>query len=817
MKRATSITSLGRLASTLAVLALSGCAECRLPRLDPSGEHLFVFNPPPPAACPPGTVPAAVPAPVVAAPVPAPVAAPGPASNGLQPVPMPQFSGAAPAAVVVPVAVSPYVDAAVTIAPAIRAVPVGAEAIFVAGVRGGDNYLRTNRRLDWSLAPGSVGQFSDIEPKRFEDILVGDFDRVRIISSTQAVGSTGRVSERVGQGGSIYVARGEGWIGVRSAVEGVTHVNVVAPEVAVPAERAKTATIYWYDAQYSFPEPVVTPPGTKGLLTTTVWKMISRCPLAGWTVRYELTGGPQAIFVPSGSTAVEVQTDAAGRASVEIVQKDPSPGTSQIRVQLFRPADSCSPRFLVRDGSTAVSWTEGAAPAAGPSSPTLPGPATTTPTLPGPVTTSPPGAGPPPTITPPPSGGARSVPATSPASVSVLSVQITQQTAAVVGSNVMFIVQVSNRGTGTARGVSLSDSYDEGLLPQLPSPVPGALPANPIVETLGDMAPGESRQYSIPFHVTRAGQLCHRVEVVAADGGRDKQTSCATAVAAAEVPGPATQPSTTGGSSASTPPIMPQTMPLDIRVTSQAASATTGQLVVFTAAIRNLTQQPVPNVTITQQTDATLLVKQATEGAKASGSQWVWNVSAIPPGRTITVRVQCECRQEAAKACCRFAATLADGRAVDSPECIEITAANPLRGGNTAPVPPATAPSRLSVQVNNRNVVSAGKNQQFLVQVSNDGDAAENNIVVTVQLPPGSSLVPQETIVPDPGMTSQQQPGMVQFSPIAELLPGSANVKSFRITVTTSRPGPISLQAAAVSSRQPQPVRGSATAEVLEP
>ena len=138
--------------------------------------------------------------------------------------------------------------------------------------------------------------------------------------------------------------------------------TVVAPTVVDPSQRAKTATIYWYDAQYSFPEPVVTPPGTKGTLTTTVWKMTTRCPLGGWTVRYEMTGGPQAIFVPSGSTAVEVPTDAGGRASVQIVQKDPSPGTSQIRVQLFHPADQCNPRYVVRDGCTAVSWATGGAP-----------------------------------------------------------------------------------------------------------------------------------------------------------------------------------------------------------------------------------------------------------------------------------------------------------------------------------------------------------------------------------------------------------------------------------------------------------------------
>ncbi len=393
MHRRTNQIPLGILAGTLAVLVVSGCADLRLPRIDPSGEHLFICDsppPPPPATCPPGTVPALVPTPV-----------PVPAPSGLQPIPMTQ---PAPMPAAVAPVVSPYFDAAVTLAPCSRAVPIGAEVVLVAGVRGGDNYLRTNRRLDWSLAPGSVGQFTEIGEGHFEDFLVGDFSRPRIVSNTSAIGTTTRVAEQVGQGGRIYVARGEGWIALRSAVEGVSRVTVAAPSVVVPTERAKMATIYWYDAQYSLPEPVITPPGTKGSLTTSVWKLTSHCPLPGWIVRYELTGGPQAIFVPSGTTAVEVPTDAAGHASVEIVQKDPSPGTSQIRVQLFRPADQCGPRFLVRDGCTAVSWMVGAAAA-----PTRPAP-----TLPGPASTTPPATIRPPIVTPPPSGGIPSVPNTRP-------------------------------------------------------------------------------------------------------------------------------------------------------------------------------------------------------------------------------------------------------------------------------------------------------------------------------------------------------------------------------------------------------------------
>ena len=803
MRHGTSKLPIGKMASALALLVVGGCAEYHMPRIDPSGNHLFICDsgpaaPPPVASYQPGTVPvmAPVPAPVIA---PAPV--PAPATTGLQPIPMQQPIAAPPVAVVV----SPYSDAAVTLVPCSRVAPIGAEVILVAGVRGGDNYLRTNRHLDWFIAPGSVGQFTDVGGKNFEDYLVADFSRPRIVSSTSAVGTTTRVSERVGQGDNTYIARGESWIALRSPVEGVTRVTVAAPEVVVPAERAKTATIYWYDAQYRFPEPVVTPPGTKGTLTTSVWKLTSRCPRAGWIVRYELTGGPQAIFVPSGSTAVEVPTDATGRASVEIVQKDPSPGTSQIRVQLFRPADQSSPRFMVRDGFTAVSWTgqTGASPV----------PSLAAPALPGPASAAPPAINPRPILTPPP-GTRPALPA-----VSVLELKVTQRTAAIVGSNVTFDVEITNRGATIASGVTVRDTFDPGLEPQ--SSAPGFDPRSsvPIEFRAGNLGPGETYRRSVTFRVTKPGQLCHRMEAVAADGGRAvPQNSCVTAVAPA-ITNPTPPAATYPGANTPPPAVAPVSPPPEIRVTAQAATATVGQSVVFTAIIRNSSQQPLPNVRIIQQSDAVLTVSNSTEFGIQRGSELVWNLPSLPPGRDVRVQVQCECRQATPKACCRFTVALSDGRTVADQACVEITAANPLpinplpanpvpSGSGTAP--PTAAPSRLTVSVGNRNTVNAGSNQQFVVSVGNDGEAAENDIVVTAQLPPGSLLVPAES---DQSATLQQQSGVVSFSRITELPPHA--FKSFRITVTTSKSGPICLQAEATSRRQTQPARGSTTVEVL--
>ena len=154
-------------ASLAILLALTGCAEFRTPRIDPSGEHLFIYDPPPAAAfCPPGTVPAPAPT--------------GLAVVARPPRPLPPslrtMGTWCPTSAIRPVAtpphLTPYSDVAVTLTPFRIVEPVGSQVVMLASVRGGDNYLRTNRRLEWWLMPGSVGQFTAVGEKSFCDDLV---------------------------------------------------------------------------------------------------------------------------------------------------------------------------------------------------------------------------------------------------------------------------------------------------------------------------------------------------------------------------------------------------------------------------------------------------------------------------------------------------------------------------------------------------------------------------------------------------------------------------------------------------------------------
>ena len=71
---------------------------------------------------------------------------------------------------------------------------MGSEVVLIAGVCGPDGYLRTNRRLEWSIDPGSVGQFLAVGETGLVDVLLGDFNRPRKITNTFAIGSTLRAN-----------------------------------------------------------------------------------------------------------------------------------------------------------------------------------------------------------------------------------------------------------------------------------------------------------------------------------------------------------------------------------------------------------------------------------------------------------------------------------------------------------------------------------------------------------------------------------------------------------------------------------------------
>ena len=295
-----------------------GCNSLRTSGIDPSGEHVL--------ASPPAPYP-----------------------NPYETAPSPE----------------PSDPVKLALTPSVTSAPIGSEVLLIAGVVSADGHLRCNQRLEWFIAQGSVGQFTDIGKNDFIDIILGDYSRPRLVNAVLGIGSTASKDEQVKRGpqpgaDEIAILPGQGWIKVTSPVEGVSTVTVTSAKILNAAERTKTATIYWTDASWRFPPPAIDSAGTKHSFTTTVMRQSNQCPCPGWVVKYTITGGPPAGFSPDGTSSIEVATDAAGQATAEIFQKAPAHGTNQIGIEVIRPAElpgAAGQRLTAGSGSTMQTWT----------------------------------------------------------------------------------------------------------------------------------------------------------------------------------------------------------------------------------------------------------------------------------------------------------------------------------------------------------------------------------------------------------------------------------------------------------------------------
>jgi len=166
MKRITTDVRLAGFALAVCALAASGCSG--LPRIDPSGQRFFLPPAPPGTSpCQPGIVVPTDQAPVYQAP-----AYQAPASGAFKEVPGPSLCGDAQELI---------------LSPRLTIAPVGSEVVLLAGVHGGDQYLRTNQRVEWTIAPTGPGQFVELGKNGVVDWLLGDFNHPRKTGSTTAI------------------------------------------------------------------------------------------------------------------------------------------------------------------------------------------------------------------------------------------------------------------------------------------------------------------------------------------------------------------------------------------------------------------------------------------------------------------------------------------------------------------------------------------------------------------------------------------------------------------------------------------------------
>lgn len=822
------------LLSTLWIaLVGTACAPLRVPRIDPTGQRLFAQDttaidcnlpcftgqpafqqPPPLSPCPaPGVTP-------------------------LTPLP------ATPVAEVSPEGLQ--------LSPSRVVAPVGTEVVLVAGLNRKHHLHEAGRPVNWILSRESVGYITEVGKDTNAFDLISN-RRYGVQGPDFATSSTLLCDKTVDRGtelpgDDVRVLKGQTWMAISSAAPGVSRVTALAPTFENWPARQQTATIYWVDAQWQFPQPVVVPASRPAVLTTTVLRQTNRQPVEGWKVRYELVDGPQASFLvngrPAEASAVETTTDSNGLATVELAPTTSQSGTAQVRVTVIQPnldPQSNAENLVLGSGVTTVSWT----------APQLAVDIT------GPqvaeygaqvvyninvqnggdvaaenVLVS--------DILPPGLSFESSVPAAqqmgnrlewtigsleargfrqislvcrvqqsgniencviatgepglrsedciaTQISVDAIHLEMTGPEAVTVGEDVIYRITIRNTGDRALSNLALRDDFDAGLS--------HASGASPVQRQLGSLAIGEARQIELIFHTQQAGRFGHRL-TVSADGVQAKTTSAQVSV---------------------NPPPPEPTFTLELRAPTQRE---VGQPILFRAVLTNNGPSPLTNVRVEETIDPDLRVTARTDPAQDQENRVLWTFPRVLPNQQAILEVQCEATRPLPRACNRLTATTDEGITRSTETCVEVVpssapapepppAVNPnaqFPGNNQGNIQnnPPQVTGQLTLSLSDlSDGVRAGDVVTYALTVKNDRNVADENVQVSLRLTEGLRFVRMAGPA-DPRVAQSADGRMVSVQPIRFLRPGEE--VNYQIEVQTTAPGKQILRVETVSSQNPQAV-----------
>jgi uncharacterized repeat protein (TIGR01451 family) len=590
---------------------------------------------------------------------------------------------------------------------------------LLAAVRSREDYLLTNERVEWSIAPCGVGRFLDVSTNWVSDWFFGEFERGKV-GPTLAISTTSRSSFTITRGtpnpaDDVPVLAGQAWASLTSPVEGVSQVTAYAPNVVGWPSNKHVVTIQWVDP---------------------------RRPQAALV-------SPTAMPHPVSPTPAPV--------TIPVTPTTPPPTTS---------------------------------------------PTTTTPSAAVPPTT------PPPTITTPPTI-AQPRPA--------LEVSVQGPTQAAVGNTVSFQILLTNRGSTPATNLIIRDRFDVGLQ--------HAQATNSIERELTSIGPGERQAITVDFRVTRAGRLCHTVDVRNSSGVLATSQACLMATEARATP-PATSgptvpplspPTTTPPAIASpptttpptTPPVTqpsppPATLPLSVQVNSPTR-VTVGETAKHSIRVINTTGRKLSKVKISARVDTAWTAKQASAGVIPEGDSLVWNVGLDPNG-SVLVEIECLAEKPSQRACVRASVKVDDVANGSGEACTEIReVAKPSQ-------PAASPPPELKVTAASlRNPVAEGRELTYEVRVTNAGAAPASQVIVTATVPAGMTPLTFGTTGPtQPALEGQT----LRFEPVAELPPGQT--LTYRIRTRPQQPGDFRFHVDAICRGAASPFTADATTQVFK-
>lgn len=244
-----------------------------------------------------------------------------------------------------------------TVTPTKALNPVQTQHVLIATVLDEDGEPLKNRRVEWIISEGSVGDIVEVDESGWRA------SRGYKVDNHFAVSHTNNYDHVLDRGNDdpsddIHLTKGQTWCVITSPIEGETYITAYAPGIYDWSKHKVFVTKTWQDVQWECPEPSTNPMGTSHEFTTWVGKYSDGSPLQGYEVTYRIVDGPSAVFRESGRDSAVIKTDSEGMARVTIEQTTSTAGTNNVAIDIVRPADlqCCKPAIKIAECQTSKTW-----------------------------------------------------------------------------------------------------------------------------------------------------------------------------------------------------------------------------------------------------------------------------------------------------------------------------------------------------------------------------------------------------------------------------------------------------------------------------
>ncbi|MBN2581521.1 MAG: DUF11 domain-containing protein [Planctomycetes bacterium] len=678
--------------------------------------------------------------------------------------------------------------------------PVKTQHILIATVKDADGKPLECRRVEWIISEGSVGDIVEVDESGWYR------QRGYKVDNKYAVSHTNRNEHVLTRGNDdpsddITIGKGQTWCVITSPVEGDTHMVAYAPAIFNWDKHKVFVIKHWNDAKWEFPADATNPIGTAHNLAVKVMRASDGTPHKGWLVTFKVADGPDAVFAPGDKPAVTVKTGDDGVARVQLKQVKPVEGANTVEMEIVRPEDNtcgCKPQARIATGKMVKTWV-----------------------------------------------GPR------------IDIKKSGPAAAGVGDQIQYAIVVTNPGRADATNVRVVDALPDGL--EYVSSRPAATASGQTLTwSLGTLAAGGSQTLAVTAKTTRTGTFQNCAEVTADHGltARDCATTVVTAPKLAiEKTGPAEvlicEPITykivvrnTGDGPATNVRVtdeLPngltaengrQTAAFDagdlkpgeakqatyrakaskpgtyentaVATSAEGAKAEATHKVIvrqptlvltktgpetrfinreatYEITVSNKGDGEARNTVVTDTLPSGLTFVSATDGGQLSNGKVVWNVGTLAPNASrkmsMTVRATGMGKQ---RNTVTAVATCTDAQAEATTEVTGIAA--------------------ILIEVKDvEDPIEIGRNETYIIEVTNQGSSEGTNIRVSCVLPSEQDYVSGEG--PTQGTVAGKK---ITFAPLASLAPKAKAV--YRVTVKANAAGDVRFAVEMISDQMTSPV-----------